>query len=155
MTEQGSIDPSNHIDMKRYLHLLLLCGALLSGIFGANSIASVVSGGTESAYRITRTDHYGQQQNRDFLWNTNEQGRSQAACGLIDNHHPLRICSAGIERLPLPAWKSGRWMARLQCINDYKQYYSFLQRRPGHEATPYDCCAPCEYYVIALRHILC
>lgn len=92
---------------------------------------------------------------RDHLWNPNDWSRSQRQSALSGSQELFSISLADMERLPLPLWKSARWKAIHLQTSCYKQYCIFLQRKSGRGVTPYDCEAPADYYVVALRHLLC
>jgi hypothetical protein len=140
--------------MKRYLLLLLLCSLFLFCVFGADSKVSAAPVAEWSAQQVQK-DQQERHLTRDYLWDTNEWGRSQRSNAISDEDNNPTFSSSYVERQSSHLWKvSERVMLYLKNLNIYKQYYTFLQRKPGHETTAYNSCAPSNYCVVAMRHIL-
>ena len=122
---------------------------------------------TQSASSITRSEqpddiqtvyqHFKERKDRDGLRRTGswEQKRTEAI--ITDSHSIYRICNSRPQRLlSHHAQRNYRMQAKLQPLTFLSPYKSVKTGTHYWKITlPLLSVASCDYYVFALRHILC
>ena len=93
---------------------------------------------------------------RDGLCDANAHKHHPSAATLSDAHDIYRICNSRPGRvLPTYGSKPGRTLGKQPFNHKSNTCYSLLNRRKQRlETSPFATAASCEYYVIALRHII-
>lgn len=133
--------------MKRFLSILIVFTMALTGYLGDTKTIEV-----NTSKEITVSD-----KGEDYsITDTQHERHSEAT--LNDSRSIFRLCNIRPQRLlPTHNSNSGKNIARLLSFrrSQSKHLYFLYDGRRRLETAPFQSAASRDYYVLALRHILC
>jgi len=143
--------------MRHLVHLFVIICALAFGCRGGGAAAT--AGETNGYATMYLEEHaaHDRAATADRLSDADAANRHSAAAVLSDAQDIYRICSSRPQRiLPSGASKPARLLWEHLQHFYYKPHNKPLLggRKASHRHTPFATEAPCDYYVIALRHII-
>lgn len=141
--------------MKHLVHLFVIICALAFGCRGGGAAVAAEAEGYGVLCLAEQADK--DCASADRLFDADATGRHSAEAVLSDAYDIYRICSSRPQRtLPSGASKPGRLLWEHLQLFYYKSPGNILcgGGKARHERAPFATEAPCDYYVIALRHII-
>ncbi|MCE2615740.1 MAG: hypothetical protein ACTTKN_03685 [Phocaeicola sp.] len=142
------------MNTKDFLHLIILFIALTFACAGKVACLDIprLTGEWKTAEAVQHTKQ--EKQTNDYAFDSFSHNKNGVA-NIQDVQNIYRICNSRPQRV-LPSFRTNKPMGKMPLFYKYTKYIkSNAAGKFKLETAPYQTEAVCDYYVIALRHILC